>query len=343
MLLSELASRLSAELIGDGRPDISGVNTIQDAQAGQMCFVLSDKYVQALEQSRASAVLTQKTLKACPMAQLVVKDVQRGLITALGLFAPKVSPAGGIHPSAVVDPAAQVDPSACVGPGAVIVAGARIGASTVIGANCFIGQDTTIGQRCRLDANVAVYYQCRIGNDCIVQANSTIGSTGFGYYFINGRHELIPHNGGVILEDNVEIGANSCVDRAKFGNTLIGAGTKIDNQVQVAHNVQIGKHCLLAGQAALAGSVRLGNYVVLAGRTAIVDNRTIGDQVLLGACSLVIGDVESQQKMTGSPAQDLQREMRCRVIYQNLPDMAKELKQLRKKVESLDAAKDNQK
>jgi UDP-3-O-[3-hydroxymyristoyl] glucosamine N-acyltransferase len=341
MRLSELATRLSAQLIGDGQTSVTGVNTIQDAGPGELCFVLSEKYAGGLAQSRAAAVLLQKPLDGCPMAQLVVRDVQRSMVAVMRLFAPKLDIQQGIHPSAVVDAAAKVDSSASIGPHAVIAAGVTIGASTVIGPGVCIGQNTVIGDRCRLDANVVIYHGCRIGNDCVIQANTTIGSTGFGYYCIDGRHELISHNGGVIIEDNVEIGANSSVDRAKFGNTVIGAGTKIDNQCQVAHNVQIGPHCLLAGQAAIAGSTTLGRYVVMGGRTAAIDNLTVGDMAMFGACAVAKSDIEAGQKVLGDPAQDIKNELKCIAIYQNLPELAKELNQLRRKVEKLEAAKDH--
>lgn len=330
-------------LIGDGDTTVTGLHTIDAAGPEQVCFVLSEKYAAGLSQSRAGAVLTQNPLKGCPMPQLVVQNVQQALIQAASCFAPKLDVFKGIHPTAVVDASAKIDESVSIGPGCCIAAGVRIGAGSVIGPNCCIGQDTVIGQRCRLDANVVIYHQCQIGSDCIIQANSTVGSTGFGYYCINGRHELVPHNGGVIIEDHVEIGANSSVDRAKFGNTVIGAGTKIDNQVQVAHNVQIGKHCILAGQVGLAGSVTLGNYVIMGGRTAAIDNLEIGDGAMLGACSVATSNIDKGKKVLGLPSQDMQNELKCRVIYQKLPDLAKELKQLRKKIEQLEAAKNDKK
>ncbi|MCE5186427.1 MAG: UDP-3-O-(3-hydroxymyristoyl)glucosamine N-acyltransferase [Planctomycetaceae bacterium] len=341
MLISQLAQKLSAELIGDGSRDVTGVQTIQDAGPEQVCFLLSEKYAAGLPQSKAAAVLTAKPLERCTMAQCVVKDVQLALIQAQRLFAPRLTEYTGVHPTAVIDPSAFVDPTATVGPGACIAASARIGAQTRIGPNCFVGQESVVGQRCVLHPNAVIYHRCRIGNDCIMHANSTIGATGFGYYCINGRHELIPHNGGVILEDNVEIGANSCVDRAKFGNTVIGAGTKIDNQVQVAHNVRTGKHCLMAGQTGLAGSVRLGDYVVMGGRTGASDNVKIGDQAMIGVGSIVTADVESKAKIYGCPGQDLQNELRCIAIFQRLPELAKELRALRKKVEQLESAKND--
>jgi UDP-3-O-[3-hydroxymyristoyl] glucosamine N-acyltransferase len=234
-----------------------------------------------------------------------------------------------------------VDTTASVGPLAYIRIGARIGERTVISAGCKIGEGSVIGKDCRLDDNVVVYHNCTIGNNCIIGANTAIGATGFGYYFIDGQHRLIPHTGGVVIEDCVEIGANSCVDRAKFGNTVIGAGTKIDNLVQIAHNVVIGKCCLIAGQAGIAGSTKLGNGVVLAAQVGIKDHITIGDKTQIGAQAGVMNDIGPNKQVLGSPAINIKEFFRQVLLEQKLPEMSKQLKQLIKRVETLEAAKDN--
>lgn len=341
MRLSEIATKLQAKLDGDAQLDITGVNTIQDALACEICFLTSQKHAKKLSQSSAGAVLVGQLITDCTMSQLVVENVDAALITLLGLFAPTLTAFSGVHPTAVVEPTAELDRTVSVGPGAYIGHAVKIGADTVIGPGCSVGENTTIGSHCRLDSNVVVYHNCRIGNFCIIQSNSTIGATGFGYSFIDGQHRLIPHNGGVILEDGVEIGANSCVDRAKFGNTIIGAGTKIDNLVQVAHNVKIGKLCLLVGQAGLGGSVVVGNGVVFAGRAGVVDNKSVGDGAILALNSIATEDVPPGETVLGAPPQNMQRELRCVAVYQRLPEMAKRIKELSKKVEKLEAAKDN--
>ena len=339
--LDELARTLSAQVFGNSAIEIRGINTIQDAGPDEICFLSSMKYAEKLKSSRAAAVLVQKQLPDSSMAQLVVANVDKALIMLMTMFAPKLTPQKGIHPAAVVEADAQIDPTASVGPGAYIGHNVKIHARTIIGPNCSVGENTQIGADCRLDANVTVYHNCKIGNFCIIQANTTIGSTGFGYSFIEGRHQLIPHNGGVILEDGVEIGANTCVDRAKFGNTIIGAGTKIDNQVHIAHNVVIGKACLLAGQAGIAGSTQLGNGVVLAGGAGVSDNVAIGDRAIVGACALVTKDIESNEKVWGIPAIDLQGQLRSISLFHKLPELAKELKELTRRVEQLETAKDD--
>ncbi|MHC4907986.1 MAG: UDP-3-O-(3-hydroxymyristoyl)glucosamine N-acyltransferase [Planctomycetota bacterium] len=335
MLLSEIATKIQAQLIGDGQQDITGVditgvNAIADASCSEICFLTSAKYAKTLDQSVAAGVLVDTPIDDCSMAQLVVENVNEAL-TAVE----------GVHPTAVVELTASVDSSATVGPGAYIAHRVQIGKNTVIGPNCSIGENTTIGSGCRLDSHVVVYHNCQVGNSCIIQANSTIGATGFGYSFIDGAHRLIPHNGGVILEDGVEIGSNSCVDRAKFGNTLIGAGTKVDNLVQIAHNVQTGKCCLMAGHVGISGSTKVGNGVVFAGASGSSDHVEIGDGAILGAQSVATGKIEPGQTVLGLPARDLRKELKSKSVYQNLPELAKKVKQLGKRIEELETAEDN--
>ena len=341
MLLSDIAKKLQAQLIGDGQRDITGVNTIADASASELCFLTSSKYVKQLGQSAAAAVLVDAPLDGCAMAQLVAANVDAALIAALKLFEPSLTAAQGIHPAAVIEPTASVDPSSAIGAGAYIAHGVRIGPNTVIGPNCSVGENTTIGSNCRLDSHVVVYHNCQIGSFCVIQANSTIGATGFGYSFIDGAHRLIPHNGGVILEDGVEIGANSCVDRAKFGNTVIGAGTKIDNLVQIAHNVKTGKFCLMAGHVGISGSTTIGNGVVFAGASGAADHVEIGDGAILGAQAVATGKIAAGKTILGTPARDLREELKSKSVYRNLPVLAKEVRQLGKRIEELEAAKND--
>ncbi|MCI0498813.1 MAG: UDP-3-O-(3-hydroxymyristoyl)glucosamine N-acyltransferase [Planctomycetales bacterium] len=341
MLLFELADKLKGTLTGGGQKTVTGVNTIQDATDSHLCFLTSAKHAKSLSSSRAAAVLVDKPLADCPIPQMVVDNVNKALIAAMEMFAPKLTAFSGIHPTAVIEPTAAVDKTAVIGPQAYISHSVKIGAGTVIGAGCTIGENTVVGMRCRLDSNVVVYHNCQIGNFCIIQANSTIGSTGFGYSFIEGQHRLIPHNGGVILEDGVEIGANSCVDRAKFGNTIIGAGTKIDNLVQIGHNVHIGKLCLMAGQSGIAGSTVIGNGVAMGGQSGISDNKVVGDGAMICVKSAVTEDIPAGQAMLGMPPQEMRRELKCVAIYQRLPELAKEVKQLQQKVEQLESAKNH--
>ncbi|MHC4552188.1 MAG: UDP-3-O-(3-hydroxymyristoyl)glucosamine N-acyltransferase [Planctomycetota bacterium] len=339
--LSALSEQIGASLIGDSNLSVCGVNTIQDAADNEVCFLSSGKHAKGLEQTRAAAVITGERVEGFARAQLVVENVDRALIEAMTLFIPKLKGFEGVHPTAVVEANVELDPTAVIGPNAYIGHGVTIGAGTVIGPGCSVGENTTIGAQCRLDSNVVVYHNCQIGNGCVIQANSTIGATGFGYSFIDGQHRLIPHNGGVILEDGVEIGTNSCIDRAKFGNTVVGAGTKIDNLVQVAHNVQIGKCCLLAGHVGIAGSTQVGNGVIFAGAAGSSDNLKIGDGAILAKQTAASADVPAGTKMLGAIPQEMTRELRCISVYKRLPEVAKEIKQLHKRVDKLETAKDD--
>jgi len=347
LTVAQLAERLGAVLVADedyvGR-EITAVGPIEAAGESEVTFVTGDKHLAVLGKSRAGAVIVARRVEGFDGAQLIVKDVNAALIEALNIFAPQLKGVSeGIEPSAKIGRNVRIAGTAAVGAGAVIDDGVEIGENTIIGSGCKIGENSQIGRRCRLDSNVVIYHNCRLGNNVIVQANSTIGSTGFGYVFIDGSHRLIPHNGGVIIEDFVEIGANCCVDRAKFGNTVIGAGTKIDNLVQIAHNVVIGKCCLIAGQVGISGSCRLGDGVVLAGQVGLADNIKIEDGVMIGAQAGVMNDVPAGRQLAWTPAIERKEALRIVGLVMRLPKIAEQLKQLTKRIEEIEAAKDDKK
>jgi UDP-3-O-[3-hydroxymyristoyl] glucosamine N-acyltransferase len=289
-----------------------------------------------LADSQAAAVIVSEKLEGVDIVQLVVENVDAALITALHLFAPKLTPMEGIHPTAVIEDSAVLGSGVAVGCHAYIGHNVRIGEGTIISTGCVVGESTTIGSHCRLDGNVVVYHNCRIGDSCVIQANTTIGSTGFGYSFIDGEHRLIPHNGGVVIGDCVEIGANSCVDRAKFGNTIIGAGSKIDNLVQIAHNVVIGKCCVVAGQVGLSGSCVLGDGVVIGGQAGMADHLSIGAGAMVGGRGGVMGDIPAGAKVMGLPAIDMREQLRIFALQRRLPDMARQLREVAAAVEKLE-------
>jgi UDP-3-O-[3-hydroxymyristoyl] glucosamine N-acyltransferase len=335
--IQQLAQQMGAELVGDGAEFISGVGTIETADENQVAFLSHEKYISKLPHSKAGAIITSEKIDGFTRPQLIVKNVEAGLIKALSIFAPKLAqPKPGIDPRATVANTAKVSQSASIGPHVHIAEDAEVGGGSIIAAGCKIGRNSKIGDNCRLDCNVVVYHNCTIGNNVIVQASSTIGSTGFGYSFIDGAHRLIPHNGGVIIENYVEIGANCSVDRAKFGNTIIGAGTKIDNLVQIAHNVIIGKCCLFAAQVGIAGSCEIGDGVVLAGQVGVGDHVKIGDGVIVGARAAVIQNVKAGQKMLGVPAIELKRSLKTMKIIPRLPEIVKQIRELSTKVKELE-------
>jgi len=347
LTVEQLAKRLGAELIGDadeiGRR-ITAVCPVEAASESEVTFVTDDKHKSALGQSRAGAVIVSSGLDGLDKPQLIVKNVNAALITALSIFAPRLKAATeGVDPTAKLADNVKIAKGVSVGPFAVIDDGVEIGENSIIGSGCKIGENSKLGKNCRLDSNVVIYHNCRLGNNVIIQANSTIGSTGFGYSFIDGAHRLIPHNGGVVVEDFVEIGANCCIDRAKFGNTIIGAGTKIDNLVQIAHNVVIGKCCLIAALVGISGSCKLGDGVMLGGQVGLADNIEVGDGAMVGAQSGVMSSVPAGQKLAWTPAIDRKEALRIIGLIMRLPKTAKQLKQLSKRIEKLEAAENDKK
>ena len=347
LTIEQLAKRLGAELTGNANEisrQIIAVCPIKTAVENEVTFVTDDKHKTAISQSHASAVIVSARIDGLDKPQLIVKNVDAALIETLRIFAPKLQAlTEGIDPTARLADNVKIAKGVYVGANVVVDNGAEIGQNSIIGSGCKIGENSKLGEHSRLDSNVVIYHNCCIGNNVIIQANSTIGSTGFGYSFIDGEHRLIPHNGGVIIEDFVEIGANCCVDRAKFGNTIIGAGTKIDNLVQIAHNVVIGKCCLIVALAGIAGSCKLGDGVVLGGQAGMADNIEIGDGTMIGGQAGVMSNVPAGQKLAWTPAIKREDAMRTIGLVLRLPKMAQQLKQLSKRIEKLEAAEDDKK
>ena len=340
LTVKEMANRLGAELIGEGVGVVRSVGPVGSADQTTLTFLTDDKHLAELKKSRCGAVIINKAIEEFSQPQLIVKDVNAALIEALKIFAPKLEPVTpGVDPTAKVAAGVKIGKNVSIGPFAVIEGGVEIGDDTIIAAGCKIGQNTTIGRATRLDCNVVVYHNCTIGNNVIIKANTVIGSVGFGYSFIDGAHRRIPHNGIVVIEDYVDIGANACVDRAKFGETRIGAGTKIDNLVQIAHNVIIGRCCLIVSQVGISGSCKIGDGVVLAGQVGVVDNIEIGAGVIVGAQAGVTNSVRPGKQMLGSPAIEHKDALRVMVSSLRLPKLIEQFKQLCARVEKLETTK----
>lgn len=346
LTVAELAKRLGADVVGGpGGVDrtVSSVQPLATAGAADVAFVTDVKREAAARKCAAAAVIVAKPIDGVPAVQLVVPNVNAALIAALECFAPRLAPpVEGVDATARLGADVRLGDHVSIGPHVVIGDHVEIGPGTVIGPGCTIGEGTKIGAQCRLDSHVAVYHQCTIGDHVIVQSHSTIGSMGFGYAFIDGRQRFVPHNGGVVIEDFVEIGANTCVDRAKFGNTIIGAGTKIDNLVQIAHNVVIGKCCMISAQVGIAGSCRVGDGVVLAGQVGLADNIEIGSGTMVGAQAGVMNNVPAGERLLWSPAVNAKEATRILAHVFRLPKLAQQMKRLTAKVEKLEAANDDQ-
>jgi len=343
LTVNELAQRLNCRLQGDGSAVIDRIASLEEAQGGAISFLTNPKFADQVQKTAASAVIVPDTFQGSAACSLLfTKQVEQTLEDLLRLFAPEPDfPPAGIAASAVVANTARIDNTAAIGPNAVIGDGAAIGPHAVISAGCVIGRDAVIGSDTILYPNVTVYPGCRIGNRVIIHANSTIGADGFGYRMADGKHQKIPHIGIVVIEDEVEIGANACVDRAKFGQTTIGRGTKIDNLVQIAHNVKIGEHCIIVSQTGIAGSAQLGKYVVLGGQCGIRDHAKIGDGVMAAATTAVDRDIEPGQKIAGTPAKPALTLFRELTALQKLPDLIKEVKRLKEEINQRGTAKNS--
>jgi UDP-3-O-[3-hydroxymyristoyl] glucosamine N-acyltransferase len=343
--IKELADKVSAQIVGanvDETQAISAVAAIEMAGPENVSFVTGDRHLAGASKCQAGAVLVAKAHDELSCAQLVVECVDRALIECLTLLAPPARPdLKGIHASAVVAESVQMGQDVSIGPGVIIEDDTVIGDQVTLKAGTKIGQGVRIGNNTRLDWNVVVYHGCQIGANVIIQSNSTIGAVGFGYAHYGGVHTLVPHNGAVILEDFVEIGANSCIDRAKFANTIVGAGTKMDNLVQIGHNVVIGKCCLFAAQVGVAGSTTLGDGVVVAGQVGMADNLTIGDGVKVAAQSGVMSNVPAGQTVVWTPALEQSQAMRVVGEVLRLPKTAKRVRQMCKRLDKLEASEND--
>ena len=340
---AQVADALGIELVGCGSVKITGVSSMEQAGQTHLSFITSPKYAGKVNDSKAAAVIVREKLEKTDIVQLIAgNDTGKALIAALNLFAPELTPPeSGIHPTAVIEKTSSIAKDSSIGAGVYISHNVQVGEGSIVAPGCVIGENSIVGRDTRIDGGVVIYHNCVIGNGCIVQANTTIGSTGFGYVPVDSVPRLIPHNGGVIIEDCVEIGANCCVDRAKFDNTIIGAGTKLDNLVQIAHNVIIGKCCLFASQTGVSGSCRFGDGIMVGGQAGFAEHINIGSGAVIGGKTGVIGDVAAGSRVAGLPQNDAGKQLRIWSLLKRLPEMAKQLKQVAGKVQQLEAAKDD--
>lgn len=304
--LSELAALVGGQLAseGDGSRVIRGASAIVEAGEGDVTFYGNPRYLALLRQCEGAAALVPLDFaEAVPPALIRVENPARAFAKVLEQFAPApFQYPAGVHPTAVIGDGVQLGEGVSIQAYAVIEEGASIGAQTVIGAHGFVGREARVGEGCFFHARVTLGARCLVGDRVIIQSGAVIGSDGFGYEFANGRHVKIPQTGIVQIEDDVEIGANTTIDRARFGRTWVRRGTKIDNLVQVAHNVVIGEHCILVSQVGVSGSTRLGRYVTLAGQVGVVGHLEIGDRATVGAQGGVSKSLPAGGVYNGSPA-----------------------------------------
>jgi UDP-3-O-[3-hydroxymyristoyl] glucosamine N-acyltransferase len=341
MTLRQVADLVGATIEGDETVEIRGLASLEEAGADELTFAADDRRAATVAERRPGAAIVAREPASAPIPLLRVDNVQAALARLLAHLATEDLPAAGIDESARVSPQAEVAPDAAVGPLVVIGPQAKVGSGTALCANVVIGAEVQIGERCVLGEGVVVRAGCQVGNRVRIGPNSVIGYDGFGYYSEGGVHHRIPHAGNVVIGDDVEIGACSCVDRAKFGSTRIEAGTKIDNLVQVAHNVQVGPGCILVGQCGIAGSSKLGGHVVIGGHSGIRDNITLGDGAQVAAYSGVASDVDAGVTVAGTPAGPAAETIRIAMAGKKLPELLKRVKTLESRLKALESSEDN--
>jgi len=328
MKASALAEALGARLDGNPDLDIRGVAPLERACGSDVSFLANPKYREAAGSSAAGAILVGTGDRLPGKTLLICDDPYVAFARALALFHPPRTFDPGVHPTAVVGAGCDIARDAHVGPLAVIGEGTRLGPRTVVEAGCVVGRGCVLGEDCHLYPRVVLYDGTELGDRVVLHAGVVVGSDGFGYAHEKGRHVKVPQVGNAVVESDVEIGANTAIDRGTLAETRIGAGTKIDNLVQIGHNVVTGPGCILVAQAGISGSTRLGRGVIFAGQSGAVGHIRIGNGVKVGAKSAVTKDLPDGAFVTGHPAQDHRAWLKERALCGRLEEMARRIKTL---------------
>jgi UDP-3-O-[3-hydroxymyristoyl] glucosamine N-acyltransferase len=330
---AEIARQLEGRVLGDDSTVLTGFAPADKARAGDLTFAENETFFQRADASAAAAILVDGDFTSSRKTLIRVASARIAFARVLPLFFPEPIYAPGVHATAIVAASAQIDPSAHIGPYCVVGEQTSIGARSVLQGANHVGAGSYLGEDIHLFPNVILYPRTQLGHRVRIHSGSVIGSDGFGYVLDQGVHRKVPQIGGVVIGDDVEIGANVTVDRGALGPTVIGKGTKIDNLVQIAHNVTIGENCLLVAQVGIAGSSKLGNYVVLGGQAGVAGHLKIGNQVTIGAKSGVMNDIKDGQKVLGAPALEDRQTKRQVIALQQLPDLIRRFRELEKRFE----------
>ncbi len=329
----QIAKHLEGEVVGDAAVVLTGFAPADRAQPGDLTFAENENYFARADQSAACAIIVDGPFTSSGKVLIRVPNSRIAFAKVLALFFPEPTFAPGIHPTAILSATAQIDPTAHVGPYCVLGEKVRIGPRSVLQGANHLGADCLLGEEVNLFPNVTLYPRTEIGNRIRIHSGSVIGSDGFGYVLDGGIHRKVPQIGNVIIRDDVEIGANVTIDRGALGPTIIGKGAKIDNLVQIAHNVTLGDHCLIVSQAGIAGSTKLGNYVILGGQVGLAGHLKIGNRVSIAAQSGVMDNIPDGEKWFGYPAQPDRQTKRQIIALRQLPELLKRLGELEKKLD----------
>ncbi len=345
LTVSEIARLVGGEVQGDAGRPIRGVAALDAAGPGDLSFVANPRYLPYLHASSAGAVLVARGLDAevpAGAAAIRVADPHAALALVLPVLYPEEPAPPGVHPTAVVGEDAEIGEGASVGAYAVVGRGVRIGARARIGAQTVVGDGCAVGADSVLHPHVTLYRGVTVGERCTVHAGTRLGADGFGYAFVDGAHRKVPQVGGCRIEDDVEIGANTTIDRGSVGDTVVGRGTKIDNLVQVGHNCRIGRHVIVVSQVGISGSTTVGDYAVLGGQAGVQGHITIGAGARVGGQAGVIGDVAAGETVSGYPARPHREAMRTSALVLRLPELVKTVRRLERAVFGRDGTEPKQ-
>ncbi|MBW4053801.1 MAG: UDP-3-O-(3-hydroxymyristoyl)glucosamine N-acyltransferase [Proteobacteria bacterium] len=335
--VTELAEYLGGVVHGDGNVAISGLGPLDSAGPDSLTFLANPKYASKVAETSAGAVLMAPGAERYGRTIIEVANPYLGFAKLLTLFYTKPHEAVGVLPAAIVSATATIGDGASIYPGVCIGKNVVVGKRTVIHSGAVLYDNVIIGEECTIHANTVVRERCRIGNRCIIQPGAVIGSDGFGYAPDGSSYYRIPQIGIVVIEDDVEIGANTCIDRAAIEVTRIRRGTKLDNLVQIAHNCQIGEDCMIVSQVGISGSTKIGNHVTLAGQVGVAGHLTIGDNVLVGAQSGVPSSLPANAAYSGSPTMPHKEWLKSAMTVPRLPELKKTVSTLEKRVAELEA------
>jgi UDP-3-O-[3-hydroxymyristoyl] glucosamine N-acyltransferase len=335
---ADIAGFVQGRIEGDSSGVIRGVSSLQEAGPADLSYIAQDRFLSQARESRAAAFIVAHRFTEVPQPQIVVQNPAYAFARVVQHWFVPVYRARGVAPDLIQGTEVRIGPDASIWPSVTLGDRVTIGARVTLYPGVFIGDETEIGDDSILYPNVVVRERCMIGHRVVIHSGTVIGSDGFGYVQHEGRHHKIPQIGGVVLEDDVELGANVTIDRATFGTTRIRRGTKVDNLVQIAHNVQIGEDTIVVAQVGIAGSTRVGSHVMIGGQAGLADHLQIGDRVLIAARSGVNRNLTSDQIVSGAPAMPHEQALKAQALIPHLPELRQQLRELHKRVEAIEQA-----